>query len=148
MQFVARGDVVHGVGTEISYYAVISIRNEPCCERLVISYADEQTLRNFFAAPSILALGYRSREDAIADDAGSFPETSASPHKSRVAPVDTTEPSITESSASRRLFRGWMDLARSRTLMRCLLQQGCAAAVVFLYSKSVLSATVRALVSS
>ncbi len=147
MQFVARGDVVNGVGTEISYYAVISIRNEPCCERLVISYADEQTLRNFFAAPSILALGYRSREDAIADDAGSFPETSASPHKSRVAPVDTTEPSITESNASRRLFRG-MDLARSRTLMRCLLQQGCAAAVVFLYSKSVLSATVRALVSS
>lgn len=47
-------------------YAVISVRSEPRCDRLVIAYPDEKSLRDLLAAPSILGLGYRSREEAQA----------------------------------------------------------------------------------
>ena len=46
-------------------YAVICIRSEPDRERLVIAYHDEETLRDLIAAPSIVALGYSSRADAL-----------------------------------------------------------------------------------
>jgi len=46
-------------------YAVISVRSEPDRERLVIAYPDENTLRDLIAAPSIVALGYTSRADAL-----------------------------------------------------------------------------------
>jgi hypothetical protein len=47
-------------------FAVISVRTVPDCEQLVIAYPDEKTLRDFLAGPSIVALGYRSREEAEA----------------------------------------------------------------------------------
>ena len=60
-------DVVSSlVHTLMQQYAVISVRTEPRCERLVIAYSDEKTLRNLLAAPSIVALGFRSREEAEA----------------------------------------------------------------------------------
>ena len=46
-------------------YAVICIRSEPDRERLIIAYHDEETLRDLIAAPSIVALGYSSRANAL-----------------------------------------------------------------------------------
>ena len=53
------------VDTLIWRYAVICVRSEPERERLVIAYPDEETLRDLIAAPSIVALGYTSRADAL-----------------------------------------------------------------------------------
>jgi hypothetical protein len=47
-------------------FAVISVRTAPYCERVVIAYPDEKTLRDLLAGPSIVALGYSSREEAEA----------------------------------------------------------------------------------
>ena len=55
------------VDTSTWRYAVISVRFEPGPERLVIAYPDEETLQELIAAPSILALGYTSRADALKD---------------------------------------------------------------------------------
>jgi hypothetical protein len=53
------------VDTSTWQYAVISVRSESSRERLVIAYPDEETLRDLIAAPSIVALGYTSRADAL-----------------------------------------------------------------------------------
>jgi hypothetical protein len=59
------GDVVSSlVHSSMWQYAVISVRSEQGCERLVIAYPDEKSLRDLLAAPSILGLGYHSREEA------------------------------------------------------------------------------------
>jgi hypothetical protein len=59
-------DVSSLVYTSMRQYAVISVRTLPYCERLVIAYPDEKTLRDLLAGPSIVALGYSSREEAEA----------------------------------------------------------------------------------
>jgi hypothetical protein len=53
------------VETSTWRYAVISVRSEPCRERVVIAYPDEETLLDLIAAPSIVARGYTSRADAL-----------------------------------------------------------------------------------
>ena len=53
------------VDTSTWQYAVISVRSGPDRERLVIAYPDQETLRDLIAAPSIVALGYTSRADAL-----------------------------------------------------------------------------------
>jgi len=60
-------------------YAIIqtsSKREHP--ERLVIAYADENCLRDLIAAPSIVGLGFESREEAMAKVVGSMPDLGAS----------------------------------------------------------------------
>jgi hypothetical protein len=57
--------VNESVDTSAWRYAVISVRSDPARERLVIAYPDEGTLRDLIAAPSIVALGYTSRADAL-----------------------------------------------------------------------------------
>ena len=47
-------------------YAVIAgLRTEQLRERLVVAYPDEESLRDLIAAPSIIALGFKSREEAV-----------------------------------------------------------------------------------
>ena len=49
------------------HYAVIAgLRTETGSERLVIAYSNEASLRDLIAAPSILATGFSSREEAVA----------------------------------------------------------------------------------
>jgi hypothetical protein len=49
------------------HYAVIAgLRTETGPERLVIAYSNEASLRDLIAAPSILATGFSSREEAVA----------------------------------------------------------------------------------
>ena len=48
-------------------YAVIEgLRTETGHERIVIAYPTEQSLRDLIAAPSIVAFGFSSREEAVA----------------------------------------------------------------------------------
>ena len=49
------------------HYAVIAgLRTETGPERLVIAYPNEKSLRDLLATSSILAVGFSSREDAVA----------------------------------------------------------------------------------
>lgn len=73
-------------------YAVIAgLRNETGPERLVIAYANEQSLRDLIAAPSIIAVGFSSREEAVAGSRASVP-TSTSHRR----PPETTAGAGTE----------------------------------------------------
>jgi hypothetical protein len=48
-------------------YAVIEAGHGGCPERFVLAYREEKSLRDLIAAPSIVALGFASREQAVAN---------------------------------------------------------------------------------
>ena len=55
-------------------YAVIEARwSEGSPERFAIAYGNEESLRDVIAAPSIIAFGFASREEALAGFAGCLP---------------------------------------------------------------------------
>jgi hypothetical protein len=57
----------------IQYAVIAGLRTETGLERLVIAYPSEKTLRDLIAASSILAVGFSSREEAVAGGRASMP---------------------------------------------------------------------------
>jgi hypothetical protein len=51
--------------SSVQYAVIAGLRTETGPERLVIAYPNEKSLRDLLAAPSILAIGFSSREDAV-----------------------------------------------------------------------------------
>jgi hypothetical protein len=130
------------VDTSTSRYAVISVRSEPARERLVIAYPDDETLRDLIAAPSIVALGYRSRADAL-KNIDRCVTTTASLKRFKTAVLDAN---MTFLTVLRRLTDGF-GLSGTSKVMRNLLHNGLAAVLILFYSRNVLSSTVRAFIS-
>ena len=50
----------------IRYAVIEGLHTETGHERIVIAYPNEQSLRDLIAAPSIVAFGFSSREEAVA----------------------------------------------------------------------------------
>jgi hypothetical protein len=57
----------------VQYAVIAGLRTETGPERLVIAYPNEASLRDLIAAPSILAFGFSSREEAVAGGRPSVP---------------------------------------------------------------------------
>jgi hypothetical protein len=134
------------VDTSTWQYAVIAIRTQPRPERLVIAYPDEKTLRTIIAAPSIIGLGYGSRDQAAEDIESCVPTTGALRKKPEAVLVGTNEQSPEESCAKRRSI-GRFGFVSPRSAIGHVLQHSVALAIVFFYSKNILSATVRSFMS-
>ena len=127
-------------------YAVICVRSEPDRERLVIAYPDEETLRDLIAAPSIVALGYSSRADALTNIDRCVRTKASLKRLLKMASLHPNMTFLTECRAAlRQLARGFGLSGTSRT-MRTVLHNGLAWALVFFYSRNVLSSTVRAFI--
>jgi hypothetical protein len=134
------------VHSSVWQYAVISVRSEQGCERLVIAYPDEQSLRDLLAFPSILGLGYHCREEAQSSIDGCTMAAPSSPRKVTATSFITNR-SLKQFVASREIRRGEFNLARTWSIVRCLAQHGIAVAIAVFYSRNLWSATVRALIS-
>ena len=130
------------VDTSTWRYAVICARSEPDRERLVIAYPDEETLRDLIAAPSIVTLGYRSRADAL-KIIDRCVTTTFSLKRLKKALLDTNMTFLTVL----RQLAGVFGLSGASKVMRNLLHNALAAALIFFYSRNVLSSTVRAFIS-
>jgi hypothetical protein len=62
------------VDFSVVQYAVIEgLHTETGHERIVIAYPNEQSLRDLIAAPSIVAFGFSSREEAVAGSRACVP---------------------------------------------------------------------------
>ena len=59
----------------VQYAVIAGLRTETGPERLVIAYPTEKSLRDLLAASSILAVGFSSREDAVAGSRDPRPAT-------------------------------------------------------------------------
>ncbi len=127
------------VDTSTWRYAVVSVRSEPARERLVIAYPDE--------APSILALGYTSRADALKNIDRFVTTTSSWKRLLETAVLHTNMTFLAECRVALRRVAGGFRLSGASRVMRNLLHNGLAAALIFFYSRNVLSGTVRALIS-
>lgn len=105
-------------------YAVIAIRTEPRPEQLVIAYPDEKTLRAVIAEPSIIALGYDSRDQAVADVDRSIPMTVLSQRRSAAELVSANRKSLEETRAAKRRSADRYGLWWTRSFVGQVLQHG------------------------
>lgn len=65
----------------MQYALIAGLRTETGPERLVIAYANEKSLRELLAAASIVAVGFSSREEAIAGTEEKLPVAMAGTEK-------------------------------------------------------------------
>jgi hypothetical protein len=133
-------DVVDSSG--VQYAVITGLRTETGSERLVIAYPNEKSLRDLIAAPSIIAVGFSSREEAIAGSRGSGPTARS-----------YQMPDATGGRISKRFRRGldWMERRREtgstlRRLARFLVTSYSDVATtvsVIFFSRNALSAVIR-----
>ena len=109
---------------------------------LVLAYSDEKSLRSLIAEPSILALGFASR--SAADAAGSFLQTVASQRMHAMSAIRSANQRFwlafhfgkSRLTHALTYWKGGNDLYRA-------VQFIFATAVLVLYSRNVVSATIR-----
>ena len=128
-------------------YAVISVRALPHCERLVIAYHDEKTLRNLLAEPSIVALGYSSREEAEASISGYGRTPQPLRRKSMPRFVANCTKAVKQFVRGPLQAKDAFSWGKAQHAICDLLQQILVAVVVVIYSRNLLSAAIRAFIS-
>jgi hypothetical protein len=134
------------IQTSTLQYAIIAVRNEPQ-ERLVISYPDEKVLRDLIAAPSIMTLGYSSREEALANIDRCLSTIAVSMQDSKRGTVNIGATLLQELRAATRQLVGNSGSASMWRIVRALCQHSFANAIRLVYSRNILSSTVRAFIS-
>jgi hypothetical protein len=127
------------------HYAVI----KGCCsqgspEPLVIAYADERSLRELIAAPSILGLRFDSRTEAVKSVRNDSPAIALSNQmRERAGMADRVQKCELEApSAGRGLADGCCSWKNRRMIHRVLEQAAVMIALIF-YSRNLVSAVIR-----
>ena len=125
-------------------YAVIQVSSKPdSAGQLVLAYRDEQSLRHLIAERSIIALGFAHPEEAAALVASNFTKSIASGGMEQELRVkDYRKCNLRFPSWKRGLaaeFGGW----KHRSLAYSVVQFAFASAVLVLYSKNIVSSTIR-----
>jgi hypothetical protein len=118
-------------------YAVIqasSKKERP--ERLVIAYHDEQSLRDLIAAPSIIGLGFASREEAITNCERHMSDAARSKPKPRITAMFYLPHAKVE-------LAGRHGLVNHRRIPQSIVASALAALVALIYSKNIVSAMIR-----
>jgi len=126
----------------IQYAIVRASSTHDSPELLILAYTDEKSLRSLIAGPSIIALGFASRSAAQA--AGSFHQTVESQGMHAMSAIRNANQRLSlalhfgRSRLTQALthWKGHSDLYRAVQFM-------FATAVLVLYSKNVVSATIR-----
>ena len=119
------------------HYAIInaSSKKDPP-ERLVVPYRDENCLRDLIAAPSIIGLGFASREEAIANLEGHLSDAAPSKQKRRMTAMFHAPHGSVELTGG----HGLLNLRRNP---QSILQSALAAVIALIYSKNIVSAMMR-----
>jgi len=126
-------------------YAVIqlsSITDPP--ERLILAYTDERTLRALIAGPSIVGLGFGSREEALSTNNPTL-EKAAAPapaNESESARAGQHQPYCRAGRAA-----AWSSVSSLRRLASGIVQFAFAASIYIFFSKNIVSATIRSVLA-
>jgi hypothetical protein len=126
-------------------YAVIqlsSISDPP--ERLILAYTDERTLRALIAGPSIVGLGFGSREEAVSTENPTLDKAvaPAAANELESARPGQHQPYCLGSRAS-----AWSSFSSLRRLASGVVQFAFAATIFVFYSKNIVSATIRSVLA-
>ncbi|MGA9507658.1 MAG: hypothetical protein WBV55_03320 [Candidatus Sulfotelmatobacter sp.] len=76
--------------TNARYAVIEGFRTEAGHEHLVIAYPSEKSLRDLFAAPSIVALGFTTRHEALIAGGADFPTAEAQQREENTTEVPET----------------------------------------------------------
>jgi hypothetical protein len=120
------GAVVHCSTVRYAVIQASGKKDRP--ERLVIAYQDENCLRGLIASPSIIGLGFASREEAMADLKGNISDAAPSKQKPRIT-------AMFHASGKSDLMHGH-GFMKYRKIPHRVLQTTVAAAIVLFYSKN------------
>ena len=118
-------------------YAIIqasSEKNPP--ERLVIPYSDENCLRDLIAKPSIVELGFKCREEAIANLDTVLPDATVAKPKPRATAMFCAAQQNCE-------LTGNLGLRKNRRIAYRILRYAFSTIVVLFYSKNLVSSMIR-----
>ena len=126
----------------IQYAIVRASSTHESPELLVLAYADEKSLHSLIAEASIIAFGFASR--SAADAAGSFHQRVASQHMNAMPAIRNANPrfSLAFRFGRSRLTHALTHWKGSSDLYRAV-QLIFATAVLVLYSRNFVSATIR-----
>ncbi len=132
------GDVmgVHVHCSGVRYAVIQASSNKDRPERLVIAYHDENCLRDLIAAPSIIGLGFASREEAPANLEGHMSDAAPSKQKPRI----TAMFHATHENGDLPSGHG---LVKHRRIPQSILQSTLAAIIALFYSKNIVSVMIR-----
>ena len=118
-------------------YAVIQASsNKGRPERLVISYHDENCLRDLIAAPSIIELGFASREEAVAKLEGHMSATAPSKQKPRI-------PAMFHATHENGNLPSGHVLVKRRRFPQSIVRYALAAVIALFYSKNIVCVMTR-----
>jgi hypothetical protein len=131
------GHMARLVHSSSLHYAVInaSSKTDPP-ERLVVPYRDENCLRDLIEAPSIVGLGFASRDEAIANLKSFASDAAPSKQKPRI----TTMFHATHENGDLPSGHG---LLKHRRIPQSILQSALAAVIALIYAKNIVSAMIR-----
>jgi hypothetical protein len=126
-------------------YAVIqlsSITDPP--ERLILAYRDERTLRDLIAGPSIVGLGFGSREEAVSTENPALERA--------VGPAPANELESARAGQHQPYCRGvraaaWSSFSSFWRQASGIVHFAFAATICILYSKNVVSAIIRSVLA-
>jgi hypothetical protein len=127
----------------VQYAVIAGLRTKTGPERLVIAYPNEESLRDLIAAPSIIAVGFSSRDEAVAGGRSPVPNAAVS--------YQRTPEAIARGPERYRLGfnwakRGGQTSSTLRRLARFLVtsySDVAAAAIAIFFSRNTVSAVVR-----
>src|SRR5580658_6954469 len=146
----ARRKVVNElIDSSCKRFAVIESRwTDRRPDRFVIEYRDEESLRELIATPSIVAIGFTSRVDAIKRIEACFSAATPWHDVQKAIPGDRTACDQRGfHSAAPRLTSG-LSFAGNRGTVRRLLQHSVAVAILVFYSRNAVGALIRAFVGA
>ncbi|MGA2391696.1 MAG: hypothetical protein ABSF97_22285 [Candidatus Sulfotelmatobacter sp.] len=117
-------------------------------DRFILEYRDEESLRELIATPSIIAVGFTSRVDAIKRIEACFSAATPWHDIQKAIPGDRTACDQRGfHSAAPRLTSG-LSFAGTRGTVRRVLQHAVAVAILIFYSRNAVGALIRAFVGA
>jgi|SRR5271155_2066710 len=129
-------------------YAVVEARwSEGPPERFVLAYRDEESLRDLIAAPSIVGVGFITREEALANAECCSPVTGGSKQTLKASVERAVKRRRGFKSAKRRLVDAFR-VAETRRITCRALQHAVAMAILVFYSKNIVSAAIRTVIGA
>ena len=126
-------------------YAVIGVRWNHVFPELVISYREEESLRELVAALSIIGIGFSSREAAVTVVPNGL-SGDADSKNTWEKPAFRSEDDCRVPQSPRQRLQHSVGLKGTRRIACAALQHAIVAGALMFYSKSVMGAALRALV--
>jgi hypothetical protein len=127
----------------VQYAVIAGLRTETGPERLVIAYPNEKSLRDLLAAPSILALGFSSREDALAGSRAPRPAAISYQRMSAAGADLRTERHQLGLNWGERRGGGSSPLRRLARFLFTSYSQVATTVIALYFSRNALSAVIR-----